>query len=119
MCTFHLKDILSASARLVRFTVSFVRVAVRCNFVVAANRYDTIALMWLNGAADNAKALLEPHHRKSKLHVTHLDAYAQHLGRRCVYLGPLYGQPKKQPRETNRRYRGNSNYASVVLFFIL
>lgn len=119
MCTFHLKDILSASARLVHFTVSFV--TVWCNFVVGANRYDTIALMWLNGAADNAKALLEPHHRKSKLHVTHLDAYPQHLGRRCVYLVPLCGQlnGKKKTREKNRRYRGNSNYATVVLFFIL
>lgn len=120
MCTFHLENILSTSARLVHFTVSFVRLSVWCNFVVGANRYDTIALMWLNGAADNARALLEPHHRKSKLHVTHLDAYPQHLGR-CVYLVPLCGQlhKKNKPREKNRRYRGNSKYATVVLFFIL
>lgn len=118
MCTFHLKDNVSASVRLMHFTESFVRVTVWCNFVVSANRYDTIALMWLNGAADNAKALLEPHQRKSKLHVTHLNAYPQHLGRRCVYLVPLCGQlnVKNKPTEKNRKCRGNSNYATVVIF---
>lgn len=90
-CAFCLfvKVILSVSARLLHFTVSFVRVTEWCNFVVSAKRYDTIALMWLNGATDNVKALLEPHHRKSKLHGTHLNTYPQHLGRRCVYLLPL------------------------------
>lgn len=94
------------------FTVSFV--TVWCNFVVGANRYDTIALMWLNGAADNAKALLEPHHRKSKLHVTHLDAYPQHLGRRCVYLVPLCGQLNE--KKTNRgRKIGDTGEIAIML----
>lgn len=114
MCTFHLKGILSASAWLMHFTVSFVRVAVWCNFVVGANRYDTIALMWLNGAADNAKALLEPHHRKSKLHVTHLDAYPQHLGRRCVYLVPLCGQLHEKKNNQGRKI-GYTGEIAVML----
>lgn len=115
MCTFHLKDILSASARLVHFTVSFV--TVWCNFVVGANRYDTIALMWLNGAADNAKALLEPHHRKSKLHVTHLDAYPQHLGRRCVYLVPLCGQLNGKKKRQGRKIGDTGEIAIMLQLF--
>lgn len=94
------------------FTVSFV--TVWCNFVVGANRYDTIALMWLNGAADNAKALLEPHHRKSKLHVTHLDAYPQHLGRRCVYLVPLCGQLNEKKTNQGRKI-GDTGEIAIML----
>lgn len=57
------KRLFLASAKLAHLT--FVRLTVWCDSVV--NRYDTIALMWLNGATDNVKALLEPHQRKSKL----------------------------------------------------
>lgn len=112
------KDILSASARLVHFTVSFVRVTVWCNFVVCANRYDTIALMWLNGAADNAQALLEPHHRKSKLHVTHLNAYPQHLGRRCVYLVPLCGQLNEKNKNQGTKIGDTGEITIVLQLFV-
>lgn len=37
-----------------------------CNFVVRANRYDTISSIWLSGPADNLEgALQEPHHRET------------------------------------------------------
>lgn len=38
----------------------------RCDFVVCANRCNTITSIWLSGATDNVeRALQEPHHRET------------------------------------------------------
>lgn len=98
------KRLFLASAKLAHLT--FVRVTVWCDSVV--NRYDTIALMWLNGATDNVKALLEPHQRKSKLQfcMWHIWMCIQGTYSRGVFICSLcVGNWIKTPKEFREKCR--------------